>query len=168
MPYDSVIPGDIAVKVRPGQMGEFLDYFSSHRSEFQAGNISLAKFVTADALREANQREIREVQRNLLVILSFLLISIFLGILGTFWFRTQERTSEIAVRKVNGARNADILRRLMGEASCSFLSVWCSPSASTGCWSTSSSANSATTAPPLSRLRCMASSLSMDSASPSS
>lgn len=115
MPYDSVIPGDIAVKVRPGQMGEFLDYFSSHRSEFQAGNISLAKFVTADALREANQREIREVQRNLLVILSFLLISIFLGILGTFWFRTQERTSEIAVRKVNGARNADILRRLMGE-----------------------------------------------------
>ena len=44
-----------------------------------------------------------------------MLISVFLGLLGTFWFRTQQRTSEIAMRKVNGATDASVFRRLIGE-----------------------------------------------------
>lgn len=116
LPFDdNKLPSDIAVKVRDGRMGEFLDYFRSHRSEFTAGNAAIADFATIDSIREANQADIRETQRNLTVILAFLLVSIFLGILGTFWFRTQERTGEIAIRKVNGATNGAILRRLMGE-----------------------------------------------------
>lgn len=44
-----------------------------------------------------------------------MLLVIFLGFLGTFWFRTQQRVPEIAVRKVNGATKGDIFRRLLGE-----------------------------------------------------
>ena len=40
---------------------------------------------------------------------------IFLGFLGTFWFRTQQRVPEIAVRKVHGARNSDIYARFFAE-----------------------------------------------------
>ena len=40
---------------------------------------------------------------------------IFLGLLGTFWFRVQQRTGEIALRKVTGATSGDIVRRLIGE-----------------------------------------------------
>ena len=43
------------------------------------------------------------------------MMSIFLGLLGAFWFRTQSRVGEIAIRKVNGATSAMIFRRLMGE-----------------------------------------------------
>ena len=50
-----------------------------------------------------------------LIIIAFLLTCIFLGLLGTFWFRTQQRVSEIAVRKVNGATSGQIFRRLIGE-----------------------------------------------------
>lgn len=116
LPFDdNEFPYDIAVKVRDGRMGEFLDYFRSHRSEFTAGNATIADFSTIESIREANQADIRENQHQITVILIFLLSSIFLGILGTFWFRTQERTGEIAIRKVNGATKGDILRRLMGE-----------------------------------------------------
>ncbi|MDE6306532.1 MAG: ABC transporter permease, partial [Muribaculaceae bacterium] len=45
----------------------------------------------------------------------FLMVNIFLGLLGTFWFRTQQRTSEIAIRRVNGATRRSIFRRLIGE-----------------------------------------------------
>ncbi|MDE6680682.1 MAG: FtsX-like permease family protein, partial [Muribaculaceae bacterium] len=45
----------------------------------------------------------------------FMIFIIFLGLLGTFWFRVQQRTGEIALRKVTGATSGDIVRRLIGE-----------------------------------------------------
>ncbi|MDE6395141.1 MAG: ABC transporter permease, partial [Duncaniella sp.] len=53
--------------------------------------------------------------RNGMTCVVFLLIVIFLGFLGTFWFRTQQRTEEMAVRIVNGATRRDIFRRFIGE-----------------------------------------------------
>ena len=46
----------------------------------------------------------------------FMLVSVFLGLLGTFWFRTRQRIPEIAIRKVNGASNLSIVLRLLSEA----------------------------------------------------
>lgn len=40
---------------------------------------------------------------------------IFLGLLGTFWFRVQQRVAEIAIRKVCGASNMAIFMRIIGE-----------------------------------------------------
>lgn len=45
----------------------------------------------------------------------FLSINVFLGLLGTFWFRTQQREHEIALRRVNGATRSDIFRRTITE-----------------------------------------------------
>jgi putative ABC transport system permease protein len=45
----------------------------------------------------------------------FLLLNIFLGLLGTFWFRTQQRRSELALFKALGANNANIFGREMEE-----------------------------------------------------
>ena len=47
--------------------------------------------------------------------MGFLLLNFFLGLLGTFWFRTQQRVSEIAIRMVNGATRSSIFGRLIGE-----------------------------------------------------
>ena len=47
--------------------------------------------------------------------MGFLLLNIFLGLLGTFWFRTQQRRSEIALRKALGSTNRDVFRRLLAE-----------------------------------------------------
>ena len=53
--------------------------------------------------------------RNNCVGMGFLLLNIFLGLFGTFWFRAQQRVSEIAIRKVSGATRGDVFRRLIGE-----------------------------------------------------
>lgn len=45
----------------------------------------------------------------------FLVLVIFLGFSGAFWFRTQQRRKEIAIRRVNGATDGDVLRRLLAE-----------------------------------------------------
>ena len=45
----------------------------------------------------------------------FLLLNIFLGIIGTFWFRTQHRRAEIALRMALGSTRWGICGRLMGE-----------------------------------------------------
>ena len=49
------------------------------------------------------------------VVIILLIVIIFLGMLGTFWFRMQERVSEIAIRKVCGASSGDIFRRVISE-----------------------------------------------------
>lgn len=53
--------------------------------------------------------------RMYMVLICFMVIIIFLGLLGTFWFRVQQRVSEIAIRRVCGASRGDIFRRLIGE-----------------------------------------------------
>lgn len=55
------------------------------------------------------------VIRDMAVVGGFLLMVVFLGFLGTFWLRTRERESEIAIRRVNGATARDIFTRMLGE-----------------------------------------------------
>ena len=45
----------------------------------------------------------------------FLMLNIFLGILGTFWFRTQQRRGEIALFKALGSTNHDVFLRQISE-----------------------------------------------------
>lgn len=45
----------------------------------------------------------------------FLLINIFLGVIGTFWFRTQHRRSEIALRLAVGASRRSVFALLISE-----------------------------------------------------
>lgn len=46
---------------------------------------------------------------------AFLMLNIFLGILGTFWFRTQQRRGEIALFKALGSTNHDVFTRQISE-----------------------------------------------------
>lgn len=54
--------------------------------------------------------------RNRIIMIIFLGVNIFLGLLGTFWLRTRQRVHEIAIRKVNGASSANVFLRVAGEA----------------------------------------------------
>jgi putative ABC transport system permease protein len=47
--------------------------------------------------------------------MAFLMVNIFLELLGTFWFRTQQRKSEIALHKAHGATNRMMYNRLLSE-----------------------------------------------------
>ena len=42
-------------------------------------------------------------------------MNIFLGVIGTFWFRTQQRRREVALRMAMGSSRQGVFLRLMSE-----------------------------------------------------
>jgi putative ABC transport system permease protein len=48
-------------------------------------------------------------------VLGFLLMNIFLGVTGTFWFRTQQRRKEVALRMALGSSRKTVFFRLVCE-----------------------------------------------------
>lgn len=82
---------------------------------YRVGNVYLLDVQSFDHLRYINEFEdVNEVRTNICV-LAFLLLNIFLGVIGTFWFRTQHRRREVALRMAMGSSRRAIFLRLMSE-----------------------------------------------------
>lgn len=103
------------VRIRPGCEEQFLDAITAPNAPINSGNSYLIEARSFKDIRNDLHRNDDAQLRNLIICMGFLLMIVFLGLLGTFWFRTQERVREIAMRKVTGACNGQIFRRLMGE-----------------------------------------------------
>lgn len=111
-----MVQGRILVRVHPEAQKTFRNDILTHSNDlFRAGNRFFSNVTELSKIKQRNQAEEYDIMGYFLIIIAFLLICIFLGLLGTFWFRTQQRVSEIAVRKVNGATSGQIFRRLIGE-----------------------------------------------------
>ena len=59
------------------------------QNRFHVGNYIVTDVTSFDDIRERYQTEESEQLRNYSAGMAFLLFNIFLGLLGTFWFRTQ-------------------------------------------------------------------------------
>lgn len=108
--------GDIALKVKPGKGKEFENDFNSDASLSRLRNVYLTNLKSLVSAGESVHRKIETNMRLLIAISFFLLVTIFLGLLGSFWFRVQQRISEIAIRKTFGATDSMLFRRIFGEA----------------------------------------------------
>lgn len=107
--------GDIVLKVKPGRGEAFEEDFKKDRSLSKLRNLFLYDLQRLTDLGEVANTPTRIDNRLRIGISAFLLITIFLGLLGSFWFRVQQRTSEIAIRKTFGANEKDLFIRIMGE-----------------------------------------------------
>lgn len=105
---------DVVIRVKEGHGNDFIE--SIRADDLEAGNVYLSELKSLAAMASDVNKMVNSMMRNFAIGGGFLLVIVFLGFLGTFWFRAQERTSEIAVRMVNGATRADIVRRLLGES----------------------------------------------------
>lgn len=103
----------IAVRVKPGTGPRFLNSLTDN--DRQSGNLYLSNMESVSDMRDRVHLDINQAIRNFIICSLFIMLVIFLGFLGTFWFRTQQRVSEIAIRKVNGATNGDIYARFFSE-----------------------------------------------------
>lgn len=108
----------IAVRVIPGQKAEFERFVN----DFKTNGLRVGAFEVdrCEYLPDVAYYFHRDVYRKLLFMsagVAFLCVSIFLGLFGSFWFRTRQRAGEIAVRIVNGASRRQIFSRLLSEGS---------------------------------------------------
>ena len=83
--------------------------------QYRVGNVFLLDVQPFDDLRYVMELEDVNEVRTQLCILGFLLLNIFLGVIGTFWFRTQHRRQEVALRMAMGSTRRGVFARLMGE-----------------------------------------------------
>jgi putative ABC transport system permease protein len=111
--YRGNYPSEIVVRVKPGMGRKFMETLNTQ--DLSQGNVYVTNFTSIDDMRDECQRGIDTSQRDLVICAVFLLVAVFLGFLGSFWFRTQQRVPEIALRKVNGATQWQIFSRLISE-----------------------------------------------------
>lgn len=112
-PLKEDCPSQIAVRVQPGTQQKFLS--SLKKEDLKFGNVYVTNMMTIEDCRESANHDIDVVIRNTTACALFVMIAVFLGFLGSFWYRTQQRVPEIALREVNGATKAQIFRRFLGE-----------------------------------------------------
>ena len=107
---------ELCVRVRAGQDRNFIENLKADsEKQFRIGNLYISEIASFADIRRSYQRSWDNELRNRLMGIGFLLLNVFLGLLGTFWFRTQQRRGEIALHKVAGASDAAVFGRLMSE-----------------------------------------------------
>ena len=107
---------ELCVRVRPEHDVDFINKLKADsESQYRVGNIFISEVRSFKDIRRNFQQGSYNEMRNNITIMVFLLVNIFLGLLGTFWFRTQQRKSEIALHKAHGATNPMVFTRLLSE-----------------------------------------------------
>ncbi len=114
---------EMVVRVRDNMDRDFMESFMRDADKLSQGNYYITGVVPYSEKREAFLRTWKVSFNNSLVGVIFLAFNVFLGLLGTFWFRTQQREGEIAIRRVNGATRADVFRRTISEGLLILLAV---------------------------------------------
>lgn len=114
---------DVSVRVKPDTPADFADRFMRENSEqIASGNLYLQSITPLETIRDNILRPGRSEINTRLSILFFLLINIFLGIVGTFWFRTRSRLGEMGLRMALGSTRGG-LKKLMTEEGLLLLTV---------------------------------------------
>lgn len=107
---------ELCVRVKENMDKDFIARLKADsESQYRIGNIYIADIRSFTDIRRSYQQSMMNELRNYTVGMAFLMLNIFLGLLGTFWFRTQQRRGEIALHKAMGATDSAVFGRLMGE-----------------------------------------------------
>lgn len=106
---------EIAVRVKPGMRENFRHEFENSPSMQKHGNTILYDLQYLDDVAKTLQRSDNTQTRMTICLSVMIIVIVALGFMGVFWFRIQQRISETAIRKVCGATNNDIFRRVISE-----------------------------------------------------
>lgn len=107
---------ELCLRVLPGEAATFAETLMKDApTQYRVGNLFIAKVTPFSQIRYAFQLDDANEMRNYLVGMGFLLVNIFLGLLGTFWFRTGHRRAEMALMMAVGSTKRDVFLRLLSE-----------------------------------------------------
>lgn len=115
--YNSIPYIDMFIRVKPDADGtQFMESFRREmKKQLRVGNLYLADMKPMSLQRKEHLSEYRSELYMHYSIAAFFLVNAFLAILGTFWFRTQQRTGELAIRLAFGATPRNLMTMLMLE-----------------------------------------------------
>ncbi len=106
---------EVCVRVKPG-VKDFPEYIMKlSDTQLKAGNLFILKVESFADIRHNFQLGSYNSVKMDMWMLAFLLVNIFLGIIGTFWFRTQHRRAEMGLRMALGSTRKSLWNMLINE-----------------------------------------------------
>ena len=106
----------LSVRVKPEADHDFVEGLMNDADRlYRIGNVYILNVLPFHQLRTIEELEDVNEVKTQLCILGFLMLNIFLGVVGTFWFRTQHRRQEVALRMALGSTRRGIFVRLITE-----------------------------------------------------
>jgi putative ABC transport system permease protein len=113
---EEIQSAEVSVRVKPGMDNDFPETFAKDMaSKITAGNIYMLDVRPISYMREEMVQLYFNDVKVRIMLLSFLLINIFLGITGTFWLRFQQRKGEMGVRIAIGSTKSRLKLLFIGE-----------------------------------------------------
>lgn len=99
------------IRIKPGKEKGFEERFTREmQSQLNIGPFFLVSVTSLqDLSRKAQEIKATDDKLNgVYAITAFLVVNIFLGLIGTFWYRTQSRRSEVGLRIALGATRGKV------------------------------------------------------------
>lgn len=107
---------ELCVRVKKDQDKDFIARLKGDSEKlYRVGNVFISDVRSFADIRRNFQQSQTNAFRNYIFGMGFLLLNIFLGLLGTFWFRTQQRRGEIALMKSMGGTDRNVFTRQLTE-----------------------------------------------------
>jgi len=107
---------DFCIRVKPQADKNFIATFTKDMSEqLKVGPFELASIIPISKSRAILLNDTKERITTMWVVILFLLINVFLGIVGTFRFRANARRGEIGLRCAMGSSKKKIQQLLLSE-----------------------------------------------------
>lgn len=102
---------EISVRLKTEADHDFIPRFTKDMSDqLEVGEYYLSSIESLQAKKESfvKRYQFEANMNSMYSILIFVIINIFLAIIGTFWFRTRARRNEIGIRLAHGASKSNI------------------------------------------------------------
>ena len=107
---------EITIRVRPETGSDFAERFAREmRDQLAIEPFFLSTVTSLRAMEREEETGQRSRMNGVYAITLFLVVNIFLGILGSFWFRVQSRRSEIGLRLALGSSRKKIQGMMLLE-----------------------------------------------------
>lgn len=113
----SRIEFSIRINPKDDTPGFLSDFRLAMKDQLRVGNIYLLDITSFSDIRANYYRRTGTVNdvKTHLAGLAFLMLNIFMGVIGTFWIRTQQRRSEIGIQLALGSSRERICSSLIAE-----------------------------------------------------
>lgn len=107
---------EVCIRVKPGTPADFAERLMKlSDSQLKVGNLFILQVHDYNDIRDNFQKSSVNTVKIRFWMMGFLLLNILLGIIGTFWFRTQHRHAELGLRIALGSTRRQLWNRLNGE-----------------------------------------------------
>lgn len=106
---------NIDLRVKEDAVDGFVERFRVDKENMRYGNLFVSEIRAVKDVRDSMYKNDYAEWKMLGGMVVFLLVNVFLGVVGTFWYRTEQRKKEMGLRMAIGSTRSSLRTILVGE-----------------------------------------------------